>query len=230
MSTTPSTPTPDLKSLLLDELVKALLEKLLEHLNPGPKPPDPPVTPPVQPPVPPVVPTPSPKPPVIAGSPVATGLSLEIAEMYSPWFKVSADSDDERATPEQRAKILEGINPLPPNTLLYLGIEPTPAHLDLFGDPVIPTKLTWHYKVEGPGLQGEVEFTPLDGHSGPYESELGKVKPGRFDPSNGYTGILVTNAPGGGGPSKGALWATGKLPDGSPLTSNVVQIPWMAGH
>jgi len=234
----------ELKKLLLTMLVEkgpdlvnagiaALVDRLMHHASqpsPAPAPaPAPAALPPafqafLNPP-PAAPPTPAP-----AGSPVATGLELTIDPMYSPWFKPNADSSDEVWTEPTKSQILAGKLPVPPNALLTFNVEPTPPHLDLYGEPVIPVPLTLHYRVTGPGLQGEAQFTPQAGHSGPYESPLGKVKPARFDPSNGYTGTLVTIAPGGDGPSKGELWATGKLPDGTELTSNVVKFDWMAGH
>ncbi len=168
-------------------------------------------------------------PPPPATAPVFEGLNLSVGAIYHDWFKDEIQpgvfSSDTAATLPQIAAILAGQQPLPPGAVVLFNVEPTPPGLTRDD---IPLPISMVYSIKGPALNGTDTFTPVPGHVGHYAGTVaniqGQDRPGggKFDRSDGYSGLLVTKAS-DQGPNEAWMTAVG-----GGKNSNTVHFPWVA--
>lgn len=119
----------------------------------------------------------------------ANGLSIRVAALYSSWFQEDGETDD-GATQVEIEKVLRGAAPLPPGAIIQFDVEPLSERpLDLDNGDTIPMPLTIQVEVNGPAGLVVDSFTPNGSNA--YEGDVSKIKPGRFQKSKGYSGLIV---------------------------------------
>ena len=139
-------------------------------------------------------------------------MNLRIGAIYHDWFKGEIgdpDQDDTRATPAQIADIIAGRKPLPPRAIVQFTVG---------GGNPDSAPLTVHFVMEN----GSDLHATADTSKDPYEGAAGKVKPQRFNNTDGYDGLIVTY------PQPERTSAVLFVSGADALQSNVVPFPWIA--
>lgn len=151
----------------------------------------------------------------------ANGLEIRVAAIYHDWFKDdTSDINNTGATPVEIERILRGVSPLPPGAIVQFDVEPlSESPLDLESGDTIPLPLTISIAITGPNGTSTDAFTPNGSNA--YEGAQSKIKPGRFQKSNGYSGLIVLDAR-KTGPNQVIIGASG---DG---LQTQVEFPWYA--